>query len=125
MPDREAPKALPRKVGVTMNLIGLKNLAEMLCPALLAAVLLIPSTPARAAVSLTLSDNDSTPTAVSVARGSSFTVTVSVVSTSEKLTGVDYYLQAAGSAVGKLRLTARDLTGTQFSDPLKLNTGCN
>jgi hypothetical protein len=101
------------------------KLAKNMGLALAAALPLIVATPARAAVSLSLSDNDSNPTSVTVARGSSFTVTAYVTSTSEKLTGVDYYLQTSGSAVGKLRITGRDTSATQFSDLIRPNTGDN
>jgi hypothetical protein len=108
-----------------MNTRHFLKIAKRACLAAFAAALLIPATPARAAVSLSLSDNDSTPASVSVVRGSSFTVTAYVTSTSEKVTGVDYYLQTAGSAVGTLRLTGRDTSASQLSDLIRNNTGDN
>lgn len=90
-----------------------------------AAAVLLYANQARAAVSLVLSDNDATPQAATVARGGSINVSVLLTSTSEKVTGLDYYLQAAGAAAGKLRITARSLTGTSFSDVFRADTGDN
>jgi len=89
--------------------------------AAVAALLAVP-TQAKAGVSLLLTDNDSSPTAVTVNPGQSFTVTLNVTSTAEKLTGVDYYFKVSGAGAGKLNLTQRDTTGTSFADTLKLDS---
>lgn len=77
-----------------------------------------------ATVSLSLSDGDATPSSVIVVPGSTFTVTASLT-TSTKLTGVDYYLQASGAASGKLRITGRSLGNSLLADPVKANVGDN
>jgi len=81
--------------------------------------------PARATVSLKLSDNDATPSSVSVIAGQSFTVTASLISTAEAVTGVDYYLTAPLSAAGKFRIVDRNITGSSFSDAIKPDAGDN
>jgi len=81
--------------------------------------------PAHATVSLKLSDNDSTPSSVSVIAGQSFTVTASLISTAEAVTGVDYYLTAPTVVGGKLRILDRNITGSMFSDPAKPANGDN
>lgn len=100
----------------------MKNLfMRMMVP----AMLLMAAINARATVSLSLSDGDVTPSAVIVFPGSTFTVTASIISTSEQVTGVDYYLQASGAAAGKLRITSRNTGSSLFSDVIKPNTGDN
>ena len=83
------------------------------------------ATPARATVSLKLSDNDATPSSVSVIAGQSFTVTASLISTAEAVTGVDYYLTLPTIAGGKFRILDRNITGSLFSDPAKPANGDN
>jgi hypothetical protein len=77
---------------------------------------------ARASVSLVLTDNDATPQAVTVQAGQSYNVTLNVVSTSEKLTGVDYFFQVDSAAAGKMSITQRNTSASQFSDPLILDS---
>lgn len=81
--------------------------------------------PARANVGLVLSDGDATPNSAIVVPGSTFTVTASLVSTAESVTGVDYYLQATGAAAGKFRITDRNIGSSPFSDLIKANAGDN
>ena len=81
--------------------------------------------PAQAAVNLSLFENATTPHSVNVTPGGTFSVTLNLVSTAEQLTGVDYYFNISGAASGKFRLTGRDITGSPFSDLLKVNTGDN
>jgi hypothetical protein len=76
-----------------------------------------------AIVSLSLSDGDSTPTARTVVPGSTFTVTVSLTTTTP-LTGVDYYLQTTGASGGKFRILDRTV-GTALSDTIKADAGNN
>ncbi|HYE18509.1 MAG TPA: PEP-CTERM sorting domain-containing protein [Tepidisphaeraceae bacterium] len=83
------------------------------------------ATPARATVALKLSDNDATPTAVSVAAGQTFTVTASLISTGEQVTGVDYYLSTPTSIAGKFRIKDRNNAGSSFSDLIKADAGDN
>jgi hypothetical protein len=80
---------------------------------------------AHANVALTLSDGDSTPTSRVVVPGSTFTLTANLTSTTESITGVDYYLQAAGSGSGLFRITDRNIGSSPFSDLIKANTGDN
>lgn len=93
-------------------------------PAVLLALLAVTH-PAAATVSLSLGDNDTTPTGAVVAPGSTFTVTASLVSTGDSVTGLDYYLHASGAAAGRLRILDRNLAGSSFSDPLKADVGDN
>ena len=81
--------------------------------------------PAQAAVNLSLFENATTPHSVNVTPGGTFSVTLNLVSTAEQLTGVDYYFNISGAASGKFRLAGRDITGSPFSDLLKVNTGDN
>ena len=80
---------------------------------------------AQAVVVMSLSDGDSSPNAATVAPGSTFTVTASVIATAERLTGVDYYLQASGAAAGKFRIIDRTAANSQFSDLIKPDNGDN
>lgn len=89
------------------------------------AAVLTWAAPARATVSLKLSDNDSTPSSVSVIAGQTFTVTASLISTAEAVTGVDYYLTAPTPIAGKLRILDRNITGSMFADPAKPANGDN
>jgi hypothetical protein len=98
------------------------NSLRLLSIAVFIALLAIP---ARATVSLSLSDGDSTPGSTIVVPGSTFTVTASLISTSESITGIDYYLQASGAAAGKFRITDRNLGASPFSDLIKANAGDN
>jgi hypothetical protein len=95
----------------------------IIASAALAAITAAPA--ARGAVSLSISDGDATPTSRVVTPGSTFTVTVSLLSTAEKLTGVDYYLQSTGAGAGKFRITDRNVGSSPFSDLLKADTGDN
>src|SRR4029079_945826 len=81
--------------------------------------------PARANVSLSLMDNDATPNSTIAIPGSTFTVTARLLSTTESITGVDYYLQSTGSGSGKFRITARNITSSPFSDVIKADAGDN
>jgi hypothetical protein len=99
-------------------LISLRLLSIAVFVALLAI-------PARANVALVLSDGDATPNSTIVIPGSTFTVTASLISTSESITGVDYYLQAAGAASGKFRITDRNVGTSPFTDLTKANVGDN
>ena len=94
-------------------------------PTLFAATALGFSAPAQGAVNLGLFGSGSNPTSVSVSPGGTFSVTLNVSSTAEQLTGVDYYFSISGAAAGKVRLAGRDITGSPFSDTLKLDTGDN
>jgi hypothetical protein len=97
-------------------------LRRLLPAAAAGAALLGIANSAHAAVSLILTDNDATPQAITVNPGQSFTVTLNVTSTSEKLTGVDYYFQLSGAAAGKMSITQRDESASQFNDPLLLDS---
>jgi hypothetical protein len=102
------------------------RLFPKLMPTLGAMVALFAAAPpARAAVSLALSDGDSTPTSRTVIPGSTFTITASLISTSEPVTGVDYYLQTSGAASGKLAIFDRNVGTSPFSDLIKADTGDN
>lgn len=89
------------------------------------ALAVLVAVPARAAVSLALSDGDTTPTSRTVTPGSTFTITASLISTSEQVTGVDYYLQTSGAASGKLSIVDRNVGASQFSDLIKADVGDN
>lgn len=80
---------------------------------------------ARAFVGLSLTDGDGTPSSTVVLPGSSFTVTASLLSTVEKITGVDYYLQITNNGAGKFRILDRNIGASQFSDLIKSDTGDN
>lgn len=73
---------------------------------------------ARAAVSLSFSDGSGVLTAGTAERGGTFTVTLSLTSTTEQTTGLDYFLSAAGPASGVLRIDDRSLAGSPYSEPL-------
>ena len=88
-----------------------------------AAAITLTPVPARAAVNLSLNSGGNS--SIAVHPGSTFTVSLNVTSTSESLTGVDYYFTINGAAAGKVRLTGRDLTGSPFVDPNMINTGDN
>lgn len=90
-----------------------------------AAVAFVAAPAARATVSLSLSDGDATPTSRVVTPGSTFTITASLISTGEQITGVDYYLQASGAAAGKVSLVDRNVGASPFSDLIKADTGDN
>ena len=79
--------------------------------------LFLCAAPALATVSLTISDNDATPNSASVAPGSSFNFTVRLVSTSEQVVGLDYYL-ASSDASGLISIADRNTAGGSFNDPL-------
>lgn len=91
----------------------------------IAVFIALLATPARAKVGLVLSDGDATPNSAIVVPGSTFTVTASLVSTAESVTGIDYYLQATGAAAGKFRITNRNIGSSPFSDLIKANVGDN
>ncbi len=80
---------------------------------------------ARAFVGLSLSDGDATPNSTVVLPGSTFTVTASLLSTVEKITGVDYYLQITNNGAGKFRILDRNIAASQFSDLIKADAGDN
>src|SRR5207248_2085247 len=80
---------------------------------------------ARAFVGLSLTDGDGTPSSAVVLPGSTLTVTASLLSTTEKITGVDYYLQITNNGAGKFRLLDRNIGASQFSDLTKSDTGDN
>lgn len=103
----------------------MKTLFKNLKPLSLAAFAILLATPARANVSLSLTDGDSTPNSAVVLPGSTFTVTARLLSTTESITGIDYYLQATGAASGKFRITDRNIGNSLFSDVIKNNTGDN
>lgn len=88
-------------------------------------ILLMGATAARATVSMSLSDGDATPTSVIVFPGSTFSVTATLVASTERLTGIDYYLQTSGAAAGKFRITGRNIGSSAFSDVIKPDTGDN
>ena len=90
-----------------------------------AAAAVVFALPARATVSISLTDGDATPTSRVVTPGSTFTITANLVSTGEQVTGVDYYLQASGPASGKLRITDRAVGASPFSDLIKSDIGDN
>ena len=102
------------------KIIGSFRLASSV--GLLAAAALTASS-AQAAVSLSITGSGGS--SISLKPGSTFGVAVKVTSTAESLTGVDYFLSISGAAAGKIRLTARDLTGSSFSDANLSNTGDN
>ncbi len=86
------------------------------CAALVAGFVLA-SRPATASVLLGFSDNDTTPIAGAVAPGGSVGLTVQLISTGEKSTGLDYQLRVpAAAASGHLRLTSRNIGASPYSD---------
>jgi len=103
----------------------MKNSLKTLKRLSLAVFLALLAVPARANVGLALSDGDATPNSAIVIPGSTFTITASLLSTTESLTGVDYYLQATGAASGKFRITSRNIGSSPFSDLIKADTGDN
>lgn len=107
-----ADRQNPRKIGIRRAVLALAAGAGLFGAA----------SQARAAVSLVLTDNDATPDAVTLNAGQSYTVTLNVTSTSEKLTGVDYYFQLSGAAAGMMSITQRNISASQFSDPLLLDS---
>ena len=83
------------------------------------------ATPARAAVSLSLTASGSSVGTASVVVGQSFNVDLRLTSTAETMTGVDYYLHIGGAAAGHVTLTNRDISSSPFSEAVKFNTGDN
>jgi hypothetical protein len=73
--------------------------------------------PALATVSLTISDNDATPTSAVVGAGNTFSFTVRLVSTSEQTAGVDYYLTTPDGS-NRFSITDRNTAGGMYNDPL-------
>ncbi|MEO6435796.1 MAG: PEP-CTERM sorting domain-containing protein [Tepidisphaeraceae bacterium] len=71
---------------------------------------------AEATVSITLSDNDATPTHARVGPGGTVVLTVRLVSTAEQTTGVDYFLRAA-SGSGLFTITDRSLVASAYPTP--------
>jgi hypothetical protein len=84
-------------------------------------VLAAMSGTANAAVILTLTDNDVSPTYRTASAGSTFVVTASISANQEQLTGVDYYLSATSGA--NFKIVGRDTGGSQFSDTVRANIG--
>jgi hypothetical protein len=71
----------------------------------------------RAAVTIIFDDGDALPgNSLPIAPGSTFQVSVFLNSTQEETTGVNYYLTAPGAASTHFQITARDTTGTLYSD---------
>ena len=103
----------------------MKKPFDSIRPLSCAVFMALLATPARANVSLSLSDGDATPASRIVVPGSTFTLTASLLSTTESITGVDYYLQATGAASGKFRITDRNIGASPFSDLVKANAGDN
>ncbi len=103
----------------------MKHATKLMMKLAAVAALLTAAAPAGATVSLNLADGDSTPTSVIVNPGATFTVTASLITTSEKVTGADYYLTLPAAVAGKFRLTARNAAGSSLSDLVKSDTGDN
>lgn len=87
-------------------------------PHLLLALAALALGSARAAVTVGLSDTTGDPGSVTIAPGGSFTVRVTLNSSSELTTGIGYLLQAAGSGAGQFRITGRNIASSMFSDPI-------
>ena len=83
-------------------------------------LLFYAAAPALATVTLNISDNDASPTGAAVPQGANFSFTVRLVSTSEQVTGLDYYLTSPESA-GVISIVDRNTVGGMFNDPLFFN----
>jgi hypothetical protein len=71
----------------------------------------------RAAVTLIFDDGDLLPgNSLPIAPGSTFQVSVYLNSTGEETTGLNYFLSAPGAGSSHFQITARDTTGTLYSD---------
>ena len=81
-------------------------------------LLVCTATPsARAQYSLSMTGN-----AASVAPGQTFSFTLTLTSSGATSVGLSYFLQVLdGGGNGLFRITARDLTGSTFSDPITSN----
>lgn len=85
-------------------------------PYLTLAIMALALGSAQAAVTVGLSDLTGDPGSATILPGGSFTVRVTLNSTTELTTGIGYLLQAMGSGNGQFRITARDITESVFSD---------
>jgi hypothetical protein len=101
---------------------------------LLLGCAVFPVASASAAVNLTYSDRDATPTSRSVAQGATFPLAVLLASTTtssaDKAAGVDYFIHASNSNV--FTIVSRNTTtdGSSFTDTIQTdsavaNTGIN
>jgi len=71
----------------------------------------------RAAVTLIFDDGDALPgNSLPIAAGGTFQVSVFLNSTQEETTGLNYFLSALGAGSSHFQITARDTTGTLYSD---------
>jgi hypothetical protein len=71
----------------------------------------------RAAVTLIFDDGDALPgNSLPIAPGGTFQVSVFLNSTQEETTGLNYFLSAPGAGSNHFQITARDTTGTLYSD---------
>lgn len=70
----------------------------------------------RGAVTLTLGDTTGAPDAVTITPGASFEVILRLTSTAESTSGIGYLLEAFGSASSGFTITARDISGSAFTD---------
>jgi len=90
---------------------------------LLLGCAVFPVASASAAVNLTYSDRDATPTSRSVAQGATFPLAVLLASTTtssaDKAAGVDYYIHASSSNV--FTIVSRNTTtdGSSFTDTIQ------
>ena len=81
------------------------------------AAVMLCAAQALATVSTTLTQADATPTSTNAAPGTTFTFTASLVTTSEQITGADYY-RTASDPGGWFTINDRNTAGSPFSDPL-------
>jgi hypothetical protein len=70
----------------------------------------------HAAITLSLTDNDGNPTVAQVEQGSPFTVKVTLTSTAELTTGLSYFLEENSAGNPHLKIIARDITGSLYSE---------
>jgi hypothetical protein len=83
-----------------------------------AFIWLIAPAAAHAAVSLVFTDLDSTPNTANVLPGNSFTVRLNLTaqnSTTERTTGLNYFLTVLGSGSGYFRITDRNIGASTYS----------
>ena len=87
---------------------------------LLLGCAVFPVASASAAVNLSYSDRDATPTSRSVAQGTTFPLavllTITTTSSNDKTTGLDYYIHASASNVFTIVSRNSTTDGSSFSD---------
>ncbi len=93
------------------------KISSLLATIAVACAFLMSGPSARAQYSITFADTSGDPGSVTIAPGDLFNVTLTLVSQGAASIGLSYFLQVLeGGGNGLFRITARNLSGSSFSD---------